>query len=72
MYYVATLDPHDDDGSSRYNVTFPSLPGCVTQGTDLKTPCVWHRRLPPCMWPRNDCRWREAPQTSHLVRLQDA
>lgn len=35
MYYVATLDPHDD-GSGRYDVTFADLPGCVTQGTDLE------------------------------------
>lgn len=33
MYYVATLDPHDD-GSGRYDVTFADLPGCVTQGTE--------------------------------------
>ena len=34
MYYVATLDPHDD-GSGRYDVTFADLPGCVTEGHDL-------------------------------------
>ena len=39
MYYVATLDPHDD-GSGRYDVTFADLPGCVT-----------HSSLPYHLWP---------------------
>lgn len=34
MYYVATLDPHED-GSGFYDITFADLPGCVSQGKDL-------------------------------------
>ena len=29
MYYVAKLTPEDDGG---YSVTFPDIPGCITQG----------------------------------------
>lgn len=34
MYYVATLDPHED-GSGFYDITFADLPGCVSQGKNL-------------------------------------
>lgn len=30
--YPALFDPHDD---GRFDVTFPDIPGCITQGDDL-------------------------------------
>ena len=35
MYYTAALEPHND-GTGRYDVTFPDLPGCVSQGDSLE------------------------------------
>ncbi|PJN91549.1 type II toxin-antitoxin system HicB family antitoxin [Bacillus sp. mrc49] len=33
-YFPAIFDP-DTDGSEGYTVTFPDLPGCITEGSDL-------------------------------------
>lgn len=34
-YFPAVFDP-GDDGSKGYTVTFPDLPGCITEGSDIQ------------------------------------
>lgn len=40
--FPAIFDP-GDDGSEGYTVTFPDLPGCITEGSDLQESMIMAR-----------------------------